>query len=83
MCLIYIYICVYILSCPLGGIFFFKRGWFGRTFFWLTLFLMNGVAVRALGLILCEVKVVPNTMLFVWGRASGDLVFEGKWEVIV
>ena len=43
---------------------------------------MNGVAVRALGLILCEVKVIPNTMLFVYGRASGDLVFEGKWEVM-
>ena len=54
----------------------------GRTIYLSTLFLTNGVAVRALGLILCEVKVILNTVLFVYGRASGDLAFEGKWEVM-
>ena len=44
---------------------------------------MNGVAVRALGLILCVVKVVLNTMFFfVSERASGDLSFEAKSEVV-
>ena len=79
---IYIYIHTYVYLAALWVVFFLKRRWFERTFFWLTLFLMNGVAIRALGLIICEVKVMPNTMLFVWGRASGDLVFEGTWEVV-